>query len=160
MNISFRSLVSGLLLITTTIIFGADSSPSATNTNNLNKEAIYTQNAPKPMGVFSQAIKVGHTVYISGQIPVDKKTGELISSDFSNEFRQAINNLSEIAKAAGGSLNNIVKVTIYVAHLDYYNTVNQVMQEYFSKPYPARVVIEAEDLPKHASVEIEAIMEI
>lgn len=123
------------------------------------KQAIYTKNAPAPIGAYSQAIKIGSATYISGQIPIDSKTEELVTGDFSSQFRTAIANLSEITKSTGGSLNDIVKVTIYVTDLANFPAINQVMAEYFQKPYPARVVVEVKALPKHAPVEIEAIME-
>ena len=123
------------------------------------KHAIYTKNAPAPIGAYSQAMKMGNTTYISGQIPIDNKTGELVKGDFSDQFRQAIINLSEITKASGGSLNDIVKVTVYVTDLANFAVLNKVMKEYFHEPYPARVVVEIKGLPKHAAVEIEAVME-
>lgn len=123
------------------------------------KHAIFTKAAPAPIGVYSQAIKMGDVTYISGQIPIDSKTGELVKGDFSGQFRQAIINLSEITKASGGSLNDIVKVTVYVTDLANFAVLNKVMKEYFHEPYPARVVVEIKGLPKHAAVEIEAVME-
>ncbi len=110
------------------------------------------------LGAYSQAIKMGDITYLSGQIPIDNKTGELIVGEFSDQFRQAIVNLSEITKASGVSLNDIVKLTIYVTDLSHFSLLNKVMKECFYEPYPARVVIEVKGLPKHASVEIEAIM--
>lgn len=123
------------------------------------KHAIYTELAPAPIGPFSQAIQAGNMIYISGQIPTDLKTGELVKGNFLDQFKRAVNNLSEIAKASGGSLDNIVKLTIYVTDLGNFSAINEVMKEYFHKPYPARSVIEIKSLPKNAPVEIEAIME-
>ncbi len=124
------------------------------------KEVIYTQNAPEPIGIYSQAIKTGNTVYISGQIPIDPKTGKMIEGDFKDQVRQAIANISEIAKAAGGNVDDIVKLTVYLADLSNFAAVNDVMLESFHKPYPARAAIEIKALPKNAAVEIEAVMQI
>ena len=122
------------------------------------KKSIYTENAPAPIGTYSQAIQLGNTVYISGQIPVDPKTGELVQGTFSEQLKQAFSNISEISKAAGGNLDNILKLTIYLKDLNNFTTVNEVMNEYFHQPYPARAVIEIKALPKNAAVEIEAVM--
>lgn len=124
----------------------------------VDKHAIFTKAAPAPIGAYSQAIKLGDVTYLSGQIPLDNKTGELVKGDFSDQFKQAIINLSEITKASGGNLNDIVKVTVYVTDLANFAVINTVMKEYFHEPYPARVVIEVKGLPLHAAVEIEAIM--
>jgi len=124
------------------------------------KSVIYTDKAPKPIGTYSQAIKIDNTVYISGQIPMDPKTGELVSGEFKTQAKQAMMNLSEIAKAAGGTLDDIVKVTVYLSDLSNFSIFNQVMAEYFQKPYPARVVVEVKALPKQAAVEIEAVMRV
>jgi 2-iminobutanoate/2-iminopropanoate deaminase len=133
----------------------------ATGSNSqLHKQAIYTKNAPAPIGPFSQAIRIDNTIYISGQIPIDIKTGELVSGAFNKQARQAITNLFEITKASGGTLDDIVKVTVYITDLANFAVFNQVMAEYFHKPYPARVVIEVKGLPKQAAVEIEAIMKM
>lgn len=122
------------------------------------KTSIYTKNAPSPIGTYSQAIKFGNTVFISGQIPVDPKTGELVQGNFSEQLRQAFTNVSEISKAAGGSIDDILKLTIYLGNLNNFTAVNEIMDEYFHRPYPARAVIEIKSLPKNASVEIEAVM--
>ncbi len=122
------------------------------------KENIFSPNAPAPIGTYSQAIKWGDTVYISGQIPIDPKTNQLVNGDFNVQVRQVFSNLSEIARVSGGDLNDILKLTIYVADLNNFSEINQVMGEYFHEPYPARAVIEIKALPKNASIEIEAIM--
>ena len=123
-----------------------------------NKKEIYTDAAPAPIGTYSQAIAVGSTVYISGQIPIDPKTGALVPGDFTASMEQAIHNLNAIAIAAGGNLDNIVKVTVYMPDLSNFATVNTVMEKYFHKPYPARAAIEIKSLPKNAPVEIEAVL--
>jgi 2-iminobutanoate/2-iminopropanoate deaminase len=133
---------------------------AAVNSVQDDKQAIYTKNAPAPIGPFSQAIKIDDTVYLSGQLPTDPKTGELVTGDFTKQVKQVLLNLSEVAKAGGGTLDDIVKVTVYVTDLSNFAVVNKVMSEYFHKPYPARVTIEVKGLPKQATVEIEAIMKI
>lgn len=141
-----------LMLFTSTSLFA--------NTNSLkNKEPVLSKNAPAPIGVYSQAIKTNKFVYISGQIPMDVKTGELVTGDFNAHFKQAMMNVDAIAKAAGGNLNNIVKLTIYLTDLSNFASVNTIMKQYFKEPYPARAVIEIQKLPKNADVEIEAMME-
>jgi len=124
------------------------------------KESIYTKNAPEPIGIYSQAIKAGNTVYISGQIPLDPKTGNIVSGSFKEQARQAVANLNAVAKAAGGSLDNILKVTVYLTNLNNFSAVNDVMAETFHKPYPARAAIEIKALPKNAAIEIEAVMQV
>jgi reactive intermediate/imine deaminase len=125
---------------------------------NTDKSAILTENAPAPIGIYSQAIKVDNTIYISGQIPLDPKTGNLIAGDFNKQAKQVLNNLSAITKAAGANLDNIVKLTVYMTDLANFAILNKTMSEYFHQPYPARVVIEVKGLPKQAPIEIEAIM--
>lgn len=120
------------------------------------KNSIYTANAPAPIGTYSQGIKFENILYISGQIPVDPKTGDLVQGDFKDNLRQVFKNISEIAKSAGTDINHTIKLTIYVTDLNNFNDVNTIMNEYFDKPYPARAVIEIKALPKNASVEVEA----
>lgn len=140
------------------ILFSVSSTIYAANNSRMSKQELYTKSAPAPIGPYSQAIKIGNTIYISGQIPMDTKTDELVSGDFKTQAKQALTNLSEITKAAGGNLDDIVKVTVYMTDLSNFAIFNQVMTEYFHKPYPARVVIEVKGLPKAAPLEIEAIM--
>ncbi len=123
------------------------------------KEEVYTNKAPQPIGVYSQAIKINNNIYISGQIPVDPLTGELIQGDFKAQIKQTFINIREIAQAAGAGINDIVKMTIYLTNLNNFSMVNEVMLEVFTKPYPARAVIEIKSLPKNAPVEIEAIIQ-
>lgn len=122
------------------------------------KKSIQTPNAPAPIGTYSQAIQLGNTIYISGQIPIDPKTGELVQGRFNDQLRQAFLNVIEIAKAAGGTSDDILKLTIYLQDLSNFSEINQVMSDYFREPYPARAVIEIKALPKNATVEIEAVM--
>lgn len=142
--------------ILTVLLFSASFNIFAENT----KVMIHTPNAPAPIGTYSQAIRWGDTVYISGQIPIDPKTNLLVNDSFSAQTRQVFMNLSAIATAAGGELNDILKLTIYLTDLHHFTEVNQIMSEYFHEPYPARAVIEIKDLPKDAPIEIEATMGI
>ncbi|HEX4044717.1 MAG TPA: RidA family protein, partial [Gammaproteobacteria bacterium] len=132
----------------------------ACNTSFAAKESIYTKAAPEPIGVYSQAIKTGNTIYISGQIPINPETGNIVEGDFKNQVRQTLSNIKEIAKAAGGNLDDIVKLSVYLTDLNNFAYVNEVMLESFHLPYPARAVIEIKALPKNATVEIEAVMQV
>lgn|SRR5688572_23401854 len=122
------------------------------------KELIHTSQAPQAIGPYSQAIRVDKTVYISGQIPLDAKTMNLISDDFAEQTKQVLTNLHLICEAAGGSFDHIVKLTIYLVDLAQFPIVNDLLQASFKKPYPARVTIQVAALPKNAQVEIDAIM--
>jgi reactive intermediate/imine deaminase len=122
------------------------------------KISIYTPNAPEPIGTYSQGIQFGNLFFISGQIPVNPKTGELVQGSFKDQIRQVFTNISEITKAGGGNINDILKLTIYLTDLSNFSEVNAVMTEFFDKPYPARAVIEIKALPKNATVEVESIM--
>ncbi len=122
------------------------------------KEEINTVNAPLPIGTYSQAIKVDNTVYLSGQIAMDPTTGELVSDEFTQQVEQVFKNIEQVVIAAGGKLDDITKLTIYLSDLSYFSQVNEAMAPLFSKPYPARAAIEIKALPKGAKVEIEAVM--
>ncbi len=122
------------------------------------KKVIFTNKAPAPIGTYSQAMRINHTVYISGQIPKDPVSGNMITGDFEKEVKQVFTNLSEVSKAAGGNLNNIVKLTIFITDLNLFSELNAVMGEYFVEPYPARSTVQVSRLPADARVEIEAIM--
>lgn len=123
-----------------------------------NKFAIYTKEAPIPRGTYSQAIKCGNTVYLAGQIPLHPTTQQLIGNDVKSQISQVFENISAVAKAAGGSLNDIVKLNIYLLDFTEFNFVNEVMAEFFTEPYPARTTIGVAALPMGSKVEIEAIM--
>ncbi|MBS25201.1 MAG: reactive intermediate/imine deaminase [Gammaproteobacteria bacterium] len=125
-----------------------------------NKEPIQTSGAPASIGPYSQAIKSGSLVFLSGQIPLDPEFMELVGSGIEEQTQQVFKNLSAVANAAGGSLNDIVKLTIYLTNLDLFATVNSIMEEHFAEPYPARATIEVSALPKGAIIEIEAIMSV
>lgn len=121
------------------------------------KTIIKTEHAPAAIGTYSQAVKSGNTVYLSGQIPLDPKTMELVEG-MEAQIRQVFDNLSAVAAAAGGSLSDIVKLTIFLTDLSHFTLVNQIMAEYFQEPYPARAALGVSELPKGAAVEMEAIM--
>lgn len=122
------------------------------------KHIIQTEKAPKAIGPYSQAVKVGNTVYFSGQIPLHPDTMALVTGGVQEEAKQVFTNLAAVASAAGGSLDAIVKLTIYLTDLSHFPQVNEVMTTFFKEPYPARTTIQISALPKAAQVEIEAIM--
>ena len=124
----------------------------------MEKIAVHSENAPKAIGTYSQAIKVGDTIYLSGQIPLKPHSMELISDDFTAATRQVLDNLSAVAKAAGGKLDDIVKLQVYLLDLENFVTVNELMKEYFTAPYPARAAVQVAALPKGAVVEMDAIL--
>ena len=123
-----------------------------------NKLSIQTPNAPQAIGPYSQAIKKGSLVFISGQIPLVPGTTELVGTDLAEQTHQVFKNLQSVAEASGGGLNDIVKLTIYLTDLSAFAIVNDIMASYFIEPYPARATIEVSALPKSALVEIEAIL--
>lgn len=123
------------------------------------KKKIYSSQAPAAIGPYSQAIKVGDAVYISGQIPLDPQTMELVSTDITMQAVQVFENLAVIAQAAGSTLNDVVKLTIYLTDLGNFSLVNQVMSRYFQEPYPARATIQISALPKEAQIEVDAIIQ-
>ena len=125
-----------------------------------NKAVIHTDNAPAAIGTYSQAVKVNNTVYLSGQIPLDPKTMELIDSDIKASIRQVFDNLSAVCAASGGDLGNIVKLNIFLTDLSNFTAVNEVMAEYFQQPFPARAAIGVNELPKGAQVEMDGIVVI
>jgi len=124
------------------------------------KESIYTKRAPNPIGTYSQAIKIGNTVYISGQIPIDPKTGEIIEGNFDDQVNQSLSNVNEIVKAAGGNIDDIVKVSVYLSDINNFASLNEAMKAVFHLPYPARSVVEIKSLPKNAMIEVEAVMQL
>ncbi|MFY0989031.1 RidA family protein [Halomonas sp. C05BenzN] len=125
-----------------------------------NKAVINTDQAPAAIGPYSQAIKAGNTVYLSGQIPLDPATMELVSDDFEAQARQVFTNLKAVCEEAAGSLGEIVKLNLYLVDLDNFAIVNQVMEAFFEKPYPARAAVGVKALPKGAQFEAEAVMVI
>ncbi|OLO04957.1 MULTISPECIES: RidA family protein [Salinicola] len=125
-----------------------------------NKAVINTDNAPAAIGPYSQAIKSGNTVYLSGQIPLDPKTMELVSQEFEAQARQVFTNMAAVCQEAAGSLQDIVKLNLYLTDLDNFAVVNKVMEEFFRPPFPARAAVGVKQLPKGSQVEAEAVMVI
>ena len=123
-----------------------------------NRAIISTPTAPAAIGPYSQAVKVGNTVWLSGQIPLVPGTSELVAGDITAQANQAFKNLSEVAKAAGGSLQNAVKINISLVNLEHFAAVNEVMMQFFQAPFPARACVQVAALPKAALIEIEAIL--
>ncbi|RUO18956.1 reactive intermediate/imine deaminase [Aliidiomarina iranensis] len=126
----------------------------------MSKVIIATDKAPAAIGTYSQAIKIGTTVYLSGQIPLVPATMEMVSNDFRAQAEQVFKNLSAVCSAAGGELQDMVKVQIYLTDLNQFAVVNEVMAEHFDTPYPARAAIEVSGLPKGAQIEIDGVMEL
>lgn len=124
----------------------------------MTKQIIHTDHAPAAIGPYSQAVRAGTTVYFSGQIPLDPATGNLVEGDIAAQARRAFDNLKAVAEAAGGSLDRIVRLGLYLTDLSQFAAVNAVMQEYFAAPYPARSTIEVSGLPKGAAFEVDAVM--
>lgn len=124
----------------------------------MSKQAIHSDAAPAAIGTYSQAIRHGSLVFLSGQIPLDPQTMEFIDGDFEARTRQVFDNLKAVAEAAGGSLNQVVKLTIFLTDLNNFATVNAVMEDYFEQPYPARAAVGVASLPKGADVEADAIL--
>ena len=121
------------------------------------KEVIFTDKAPKPVGPYSQAIKAGDFLFIAGQIPLDPETGTLVEGSFQDKVRRVLENIKAIVEAGGGSLNDIVKVTVYLKDIDKYSEFNEVYSEYFKDSKPSRVVVGVSNLPKGVDLEVEAI---
>ena len=125
-----------------------------------NKKAIHSKHAPAAIGTYSQAVQVGNLVFLSGQIPLLPDTMEVVDGDFEARARQVFTNLQAVAAAAGGSLNDVVKVTIFLTDLSNFATVNTVMESFFEQPYPARAAVGVSSLPKGVDVEADAILAI
>ena len=124
------------------------------------KEIISTEDAPQAIGTYSQAVKTGSTVYMSGQIPLIPETMEMIEGDIRQQIHRVFQNLQAVAKAAGGDLSDVVKLNVFLTDLTNFPQVNEVMAEYFQQPYPARAAIGVAALPKDAGVEMDAVMEL
>lgn len=124
----------------------------------MSRQAIATAQAPAAIGPYSQAVRCGDTVYLSGQIPLDPATGELVSGDISLETRRVFDNLRAVVAAAGGSFTQVARVGIYLTDLRDFAAVNAVMAEYFEAPYPARSTVQVAALPKGVRVEIDAVL--
>ena len=121
---------------------------------------IHTSRAPQAIGTYSQAVRAGDTVYISGQIPLDPATGVLVSGDIEAEIRRVFDNLKAIAEAAGGTLANAVKLSVFLTDMTHFPKVNEIMATYFTTPYPARAAVGVAALPRGARVEMECILSL
>ena len=124
----------------------------------MSKVIISTDKAPAAIGTYSQAVKIGTTVYLSGQIPLVPASMQMVSEDFAEQAEQVFQNLSAVCQAAGGSINDMVKVNIFLTDLSHFQLVNQIMGEYFAQPYPARAALGVASLPKDALVEMDGIV--
>ena len=121
---------------------------------------VHSDLAPRAIGTYSQAVVAGNVAYLSGQIPLDPDTGELVAGDIETHIRRVFDNLGAVAEAAGGTLADVVKLTVYLTDLGHFPVVNTVMAEYFDEPYPARAAVGVAALPKGTQVEVDAIMAI
>lgn len=126
----------------------------------MSKQPIHTDDAPAAIGTYSQAVRTGNLVFLSGQIPLRPDTMEIVGGDFSARARQVFRNLAAVAEAAGGSLDDVVKLTVFLTDLDNFATVNAVMEDFFTAPFPARAAVGVASLPKGADVEADAILSL
>lgn len=126
----------------------------------MTRKTIQTDRAPQAIGTYSQAVRTGNTVYMSGQIPLVPDTMELVGGDMDAQIRCVFDNLAAVAEAAGGSLADVVKLNVYLPDLGHFALVNEIMAEYFREPYPARAAVGVAALPKGAQVEMDAVMEL
>jgi reactive intermediate/imine deaminase len=126
----------------------------------LSRTIISTPNAPKAVGTYSQAVKAGKTVYVSGQIPLDPTTGELVQSSMEAQIKRVFDNLLAIVQAAGGDFSQVAKLNVFLTDLSHFALLNQIMATYFQEPYPARAAIQVTALPKGAQVEMDCIVEL
>jgi len=124
----------------------------------MNKQVISTPEAPAAIGTYSQAVRVGNTVWVSGQIPLDPSTKELVKGDIEAQVRQVFENLKAIVVAAGATFDDVVKANVYLTDLSHFALVNKIMSEYFREPYPARAAVGVAALPRGAQVEVECIV--
>lgn len=124
----------------------------------MTKQIISTASAPAAIGPYSQAVRVGNTIWVSGQIPLDPATKELVAGDMEAQIRQVFDNLKAIVLASGASLDDVVKATVFLIDLSHFALVNKVMAEYFREPYPARAAVGVAALPRAAQVEVECIL--
>ena len=126
----------------------------------MSREIIHTDQAPQAIGTYSQAVRCGTTIYLSGQIPLVPETMSLVEGDMEAQIRRVFDNLAAVARAAGGSLADVAKLNVFLTDLNHFALVNQVMGDYFVEPYPARAAIGVAALPKGAGVEMDAVMEL
>jgi reactive intermediate/imine deaminase len=126
----------------------------------MTRETIHTNNAPQAIGPYSQAVRAGDTIYLSGQIPLDPRTMQMVSGDIEAEIRRVFDNLRAVAEAAGSSLANAVKVNVFLTDLAHFAKVNEIMASYCTQPFPARAAIGVAQLPRGARVEIECVLHL
>ncbi|MGH8268004.1 MAG: RidA family protein [Steroidobacteraceae bacterium] len=126
----------------------------------MSRQTVHTDRAPQAIGPYSQAVRAGDTVYLSGQVPLDPATMQLVGGDFGAQVRRVFENLNAVAEAAGGSLADAVKLTIFLTDLANFATLNEIMASYCSKPYPARSTVGVAQLPRGAQVEIECVLHL
>jgi reactive intermediate/imine deaminase len=126
----------------------------------MSKSVIHTDKAPQAIGTYSQAIKCGTTVYLSGQIPLVPESMQVISEDFAEQAHQVFKNVQAVCEAAGGSVNHLAKVNIFLVDLGNFAVVNEIMSQYFDQPYPARAAVQISALPKGVQIEIDGVMEL
>jgi reactive intermediate/imine deaminase len=124
------------------------------------RSIISTTNAPQAIGTYSQAVKCGNTVYVSGQIPLDPASGQLVTGDMDAQIRRVFENLKAIVSAAGGDFSHVAKVNVFLTDLGHFQLVNKIMSEYFREPYPARAAVQVAALPKGAQVEMDCVVEL
>ena len=124
----------------------------------MKKSKISTNKAPSAIGVYSQAIRAGNLVFISGQIPLEPKSMQMIDGDINDHIKQVLTNIKSIVEESGGTMNDIVKINVYLKDLEHFQNVNSVMESYFDEPYPARAAVEVSRLPKDVSIEMDAIL--
>ena len=126
----------------------------------MDREIVLTEKAPAAIGTYSQAVRTGKTVYLSGQIPLVPETMELVDGDMTVQISRVFDNLRAVAEAAGGTLADVAKLNIYLIDLSHFPLVNEVMARYFNEPYPARAAVGVAALPRGAAVEMDAVMEL
>ena len=126
----------------------------------MTKQIVHTNNAPQPVGTYSQAVKVGNLLFVSGQLPINPDSGELVTGNFKDRTRQVLNNLKNIIEAAGSNMNKVVKTNVYLTDLSNFAEVNEVYSEFFSSDPPARAAIQVSKLPLDTDIEIESIAEV
>jgi reactive intermediate/imine deaminase len=126
----------------------------------MTRQPIQTDRAPQAIGTYSQAVRSGNTVYLSGQIPLHPATMELVGDDMDAQIRRVFDNLAAVAEAAGGTLDDVVKLNVFLPDLGHFALVNEIMAEYFQAPYPARAAVGVAALPRGAQVEMDAVMEL
>ncbi len=126
----------------------------------MSRTIIHTADAPKAVGTYSQAVKCGRTVYVSGQLPLDPATGEMVTESVEAQIRRTFDNLQAIVKAAGGDFSQVAKLNVFLIDLGHFARLNQIMAEYFTEPYPARAALGIASLPRGAQIEMDCVVEL